>query len=483
MELEQACARLPPQWRRVDLKRLLGSQKSQAAELIRTWMDAGYVEDVPGLPLTYRFTAAVSGAARNDGTPARAWPDVRALLDWFASLEIGTTIGSRAAGERSSRYDWTLKVLLALVLVVPLLVVATHSLTMPASQAASETATEPGAELRLTQAVVCWYAPGHSGEVFGAISAGTRYRPVARYGEDWLQVEFDEIGLLWVRASDFPAVALASLPDLLPPVVAYSVYTVLPGEDLRMIAARGGSEVELIQRYNHVGDSPPAGRPLIVPQLDGQISHLTPAPVIVKRGSADAARVALTLDVETGGEAEIRPLLDLLRERQTRLTMFVPGTWLQQNPELVRQMVADGHELGSHSLTHADFRTLTEAQIAQELAETERLANELGSTTRPFFRPPYGGYNDQVLLAVIRQGYLPIHWSIDSYDSVGDPKTPELLLEHIIGPRKPEELRGDIILAHCCSPRHSITDALPIILDRLAEMGLEVVTVSEVLGQ
>ncbi len=104
-----------------------------------------------------------------------------------------------------------------------------------------------------------------------------------------------------------------------------------------------------------------------------------------------------------------------------------------------------------------------------------------GVTTRPLFRPPYGAYDERVLDTVIGEGYLPIYWTLDSLDSVGEPKTPEFLIERVTNALTPEQLRGAIILAHCGSA--PTADALPQILDRFAEMGLEVKTVSEVLGE
>ncbi len=103
-----------------------------------------------------------------------------------------------------------------------------------------------------------------------------------------------------------------------------------------------------------------------------------------------------------------------------------------------------------------------------------------GASTRPFFRPPYGAYDERVLLTVAHAGYLPIYWTLDSLDSIGEPKTPAFLLERVTGTLPPEELAGAIILAHCGSD--ATAHALPAILDRFAAMGFEVRMLSEVLG-
>lgn len=265
----------------------------------------------------------------------------------------------------------------------------------------------------------------------------------------------------------------------LPPIVSYSVYTVGAGESLESIAANGGSDAALIERYNLLTAPPQPGRALVVPRLKGRMSVLTPEAALIERGRADLPRVALTLDAGAGSEP-VPSILATLRERDIRVTFFLTGAWVRDNPDLARQIVADGHEIANHSLNHPDFRDLENEQIVDELDSTERLIKEIaGVTARPFFRPPYGAYDRRVLLTVAEQGYLPIYWTLDSLDSVGEPKTPEFLVERVTTTLTAEELRGAIILAHCGSA--ATAEALPTILDRFDELGLEVRPLSEVL--
>ncbi len=295
-----------------------------------------------------------------------------------------------------------------------------------------------------------------------------------------------------LRATPAPTLLPSATPEPLPsatptaepsePIVAYSAYVVAPGDDLASIAANGGSSIELIRSYNRLQGQLVPGRPLIVPRRAGQVSVLPEEQLLVERGHSDKPWVALTLDAGAGAEP-LPAILQALRERNIQITFFLTGKWISENPELTREILADGHEIANHSFSHPDFRTLNDAQIAQELAETERLFQETtGSTntTRPLFRPPYGAYDERVLRQVIAQGYLPIYWTLDSLDSVGEPKTPAFLLERVTGKLSPEQLRGAIILAHCGSA--ATAAALPAILDRFAAMGLEVHTVSAVLG-
>lgn len=276
------------------------------------------------------------------------------------------------------------------------------------------------------------------------------------------------------------APTLTETPTPTEPVIAgYAGHLVAEGETLDMIAAAGGSSAELIARYNKLGGEPAAGRPLIVPQLEGAPATLESQPLLVQRGAAGRPIVALTLDA--GASAEPVPaILHALRERQVTITFFLTGKWIAENPELTRQIVADGHEIANHTNSHPDMRTLSDETLRQELADTEALLHETaGASARPFFRPPFGAYDERVLRLTEAEGYLPIYWTLDSLDSVGEPKTAAFLLERVTAKLTPEQLRGAIILAHCGS--QPTAEALPQILDRFAAMGLRVGKISEVL--
>ncbi len=271
-----------------------------------------------------------------------------------------------------------------------------------------------------------------------------------------------------------PAATPATTP--VPVIAGYVGHRVAAGETIEQIAARYGTSPALIMSYNLLDAPPRAGRELVVPVSgvagDGDV-------LLVQRGGQQPW-IALTLDAGAGAAPTPR-ILDALRERGVTITFFLTGKWIRDNPDLVRQMVADGHELANHTMNHPDLTTLDEGAIRRELAETEALLREIapGATTRPFFRPPYGAYDERVLRVTLAEGYLPVYWTLDSLDSVGEPKTPAFLLERVTQKLAPEELHGAIILAHCGS--EATADALPQILDQFAAMGFEVRKLSEVM--
>lgn len=191
-------------------------------------------------------------------------------------------------------------------------------------------------------------------------------------------------------------------------------------------------------------------------------------------------RIALTLDA--GGVEDTLPqLLATLRARGIHLTIFITGKFAEKFPDSVRQAAADGHEIANHTYAHRDSRELTEEQLIEELARTEEILQGLtGRTSKPFWRPPYGARNNHVLNVAAAQGYRSIYWTLDSLDSVGQPKTPDFLFNRVTNPPAGVELDGAVVLQHVGF--QSTADAMPRILDRLQELGLQVVTVSELLS-
>ena len=201
---------------------------------------------------------------------------------------------------------------------------------------------------------------------------------------------------------------------------------------------------------------------------------------VIERGPVSQPFVALTLDA--GSEAGPVPqMLQTLRERQIKITFFVTGDFIANYPDIVRQIAADGHEFGNHSLTHPDLRKVSDMQIRHELEATEQLLKlTTGKTTRPFFRPPYGEYDDRVLRLAQNEGFMTVCWSLDSLDSVGVSKSPRFLVDRITTRLGVNEVRGAIVLMHCDS--NATATAMPVILDHFKSLKLDVVPLSRLLS-
>jgi peptidoglycan/xylan/chitin deacetylase (PgdA/CDA1 family) len=194
------------------------------------------------------------------------------------------------------------------------------------------------------------------------------------------------------------------------------------------------------------------------------------------RGNPSVPVIAITFDA--GAESgPTDAMLKALAERGLRSTFFLTGRWAEQNPDLVRRIAAEGHEIANHTYTHPDLRTLSDARVAEEISRTEALLVELtGQPVRPWFRFPFGARDARTNAAIARLGYYSIYWTLDSLDSLPPPKTPQFLHDRIVN----NSVNGSIILVHVGSAPTAA--ALPRILDSLQARGFRLVTVSELLG-
>jgi peptidoglycan/xylan/chitin deacetylase (PgdA/CDA1 family) len=193
------------------------------------------------------------------------------------------------------------------------------------------------------------------------------------------------------------------------------------------------------------------------------------------RGNTSVPAIALTFDAGAGA-GPTQEILAALAARGLRATFFLTGKWADENPDLARQISASGHEIANHSYNHPDFTTLSHARMVEEINSTERAIVRLtGQSTRPWFRFPYGARNAATLGVIADLEYVSIYWTLDSLDSVGQPKTPRFLWERVTG----NVGNGSIVLMHIGSAPTAA--ALPSIIDTLQARGYQLVTVSELL--
>jgi peptidoglycan/xylan/chitin deacetylase (PgdA/CDA1 family) len=196
----------------------------------------------------------------------------------------------------------------------------------------------------------------------------------------------------------------------------------------------------------------------------------------VVHGDPSTGIVALTFDAGTEGGGSAPEVLQILRDRGLHVTFFLSGHWVDHNPELAQQIVADGHEIANHSYDHPDLTHLSDDQIVWELDYTDQVVSDvMQAHTRPYFRPPFGARNRRVLDVAAASGFRSIYWSIDSGDWL--PRaTAGAVADKILRYAEP----GDIVVEHVGSD--ATAAALPTVLDDLAGRGMKVGTVSEVLG-
>jgi peptidoglycan/xylan/chitin deacetylase (PgdA/CDA1 family) len=190
--------------------------------------------------------------------------------------------------------------------------------------------------------------------------------------------------------------------------------------------------------------------------------------------------VALTFDAcatpqsPAGYDAK---LIATLEAAQAPATLFLGGLWMQHHPDATRALAANPRfELANHSWSHPDFRTLTPAQMADEIARTQVEQEQLAGRRGRLFRLPYGFSSSTALAVVAAQGLTCIEW--DTVTGDPDPHlSAKTILRNALGARN-----GSIIIMHMNGRGWHTAEALPKIVQRLRQRGMTLVTVSQLLG-
>ena len=126
--------------------------------------------------------------------------------------------------------------------------------------------------------------------------------------------------------------------------------------------------------------------------------------------------------VDDGADPEgVRAYAEFARRTGTRLTFFINGQYpaFKQHRDLLLPLVKSGQlQIANHTYSHAALTSLTDEQIVRELTRNdEEIVRLFGVSSKPYFRPPYGYYDERVLAAAASCGFTrPVLW----YGSLAD---------------------------------------------------------------
>jgi peptidoglycan/xylan/chitin deacetylase (PgdA/CDA1 family) len=130
---------------------------------------------------------------------------------------------------------------------------------------------------------------------------------------------------------------------------------------------------------------------------------------------SDVNEVALTFD-DGPNDAATPQLLEVLARHGVHATFFNMGNFARQRPELTRQVVAAGHIVGNHSMSHPKLSTEPAARVRQELADCNALLEDITGAAVKYFRPPFGARRPFVLRAARELGLTPVLWNVTGHD-------------------------------------------------------------------
>ncbi|MCD8075199.1 MAG: polysaccharide deacetylase family protein [Lachnospiraceae bacterium] len=191
----------------------------------------------------------------------------------------------------------------------------------------------------------------------------------------------------------------------------------------------------------------------------------------------DTEEKVIYLTFDCGYENGNTPaILSALKKHGVSVTFFVVGNFVEDNPGLVNQMLAEGHTVGNHTAHHPDMSAISDMESFQaEIEELEKLFYEAtGQEISNYYRPPQGKYSQSNLLMAQELGYRTFFWSLAYVDWYQDDQpTEEEAFEKLLGRIHP----GAVVLLHNTSSTNAaILDEL---LTRWEEMGYRFGTLEE----
>jgi peptidoglycan/xylan/chitin deacetylase (PgdA/CDA1 family) len=136
---------------------------------------------------------------------------------------------------------------------------------------------------------------------------------------------------------------------------------------------------------------------------------------VLVRGPQDGKRISLTFDDGPAGQFT-EQVLDILREHHVPATFFVCGKNVEEHPNLLRRIVAEGHAVGNHSYSHPYFFFKSRRRMAAEIDRTQAIIETVVGFRPNIFRPPYGARWFGLVPTLLERGMHLIQWSATGYD-------------------------------------------------------------------
>lgn len=214
------------------------------------------------------------------------------------------------------------------------------------------------------------------------------------------------------------------------------------------------------------------------PPLDSQMSYIKDLGgyYIDEKVTEDSEDKVVYLTFDAGYEnGNVSRILDTLKEQEVPGAFFVLGNLIENNEELIRRMVDEGHLVCNHTFYHKDITKLSKADIEKEINSLSEAYEKLTGEEMPkYFRPPEGKFDKKSLETVDGMGYKTIFWSF-AYADWDNNKQPsyEYAKNKIID----NVHNGAVILLHPTSETNA--SVLDSVIGELREMGYRFGTLDE----
>ena len=193
-------------------------------------------------------------------------------------------------------------------------------------------------------------------------------------------------------------------------------------------------------------------------------------------------QIALTYDDGPNDPHTLR-LLEVLAKHDVHATFFMIGRYVQQRPDIVREVARAGHVIGNHTFTHPLLAFESAVQTRIQLLECRSALQDAIGEHSNLFRPPFGGRRPATLRVARELGMEPVMWNVTGYDWTVPPASE---IEKTVN----RQMRGgDVILLHdgghkaMGADRAQTVIATDNLIRQYRDQGYEFVTVTAVSHQ
>ena len=186
----------------------------------------------------------------------------------------------------------------------------------------------------------------------------------------------------------------------------------------------------------------------------------------------DERKVAISFDAAWGAD-KTSQIMDVCEQYGVNATFFLVGFWVEDYPDVAKNIADRGFEIGLHSSTHPDMCSLNAEQMSLELSKNQQIIQAVCGVQAKLFRPPYGSYNNELLDMCRQMNISTIQWSVDSLDWKG------LSGGEIAGRVCERSKPGSIVLFHNNSD--NIITGLKLVLEYYKNNNYKVVPVGELI--
>jgi peptidoglycan-N-acetylglucosamine deacetylase len=196
---------------------------------------------------------------------------------------------------------------------------------------------------------------------------------------------------------------------------------------------------------------------------------------VITRGNSRRPMVALTFD-DCHDHSAWRSILDSLKRARAKASFFCPGNTLGGTATaLARRTVAEGHTIGAHGWDHAALARRSDSMVRSQLRRGRDAWWSAARATSPYFRPPYGSFDSQVV-RISGELSLPdiVMWDVDPQDWRA--QSSGRITAHVSSRARP----GSIVVLHTV---RRTAAAVPSMLRELRRRGLEPVSLDRLLGR